>query len=138
LVQGGEPSGELSGVELHVVDGRLIARKAGEPPPLSLREHTEAFLEWLRDHEKVPGNEVPVAVMEHILYWDFLGDTGLSPKPWRTVSDILAKLPGVEKYQADWRTPTGEGPTPVVFKVSKRRRRRAKVVHLAAAKRERA
>jgi hypothetical protein len=42
-----------------------------------------------------------MAIMEHILYWDFLGDTGLSPKPWRTVSDILAKLPGVEKYQAD-------------------------------------
>jgi hypothetical protein len=123
---------------LHAVDGRLIACLPGEPPPLSLREHTKAFFEWLRKHPKVPGNEVQVAIMEHVLYWDFLGDAGLSPKPWRTASDILAKLPGVEKYQADWRSPTGEGPTPVVFKVSKRRRPRAQVVHLATAKRGRA
>jgi hypothetical protein len=98
---------------------------------------------WLRagSHPKnhAASNCTPwVAIMENVLYWDFLGDTGLPPKPWRTVSDILAKLPGVKKYQADWRSPTGEGPTPVVFKVSKRRRRRAKVVQLAAAKRERA
>jgi hypothetical protein len=39
------------------------------------------------------------------------------------------KLRGVEKYQADWRNPAGEGPTPMVFKI--RKRRRAKVVQLA-------
>jgi hypothetical protein len=129
MAQGGELSGELSGVELHVVDGRLIACKPGEPPPLSVRQHTQVFLEWLRAHEKVPGNEVPVALMADVLYWDFLGDTGLPMKSWRTVSDILAKLPGVDKYQADWRDPAGRGPTPIVFKI--RKPRRAKVVRLA-------
>jgi hypothetical protein len=128
-VQTAEPSGELSGVELHAVDGRLIACRPGEPPPLSVRQHAQAFLDWLQAHDKVPGNEVPVVVMEHILYWDFLRETGLPMKSWRAVSDTLAKLPGVKKYQADWRDPTGEGPTPVVFKIS--RRRRAKVVRLA-------
>ena len=136
VVQPGEEYGEPDGVELHVVDGRLIACRPGEPPPLSLRQHTEAFLEWLRDHPQVPGNEVPVAIMEHVLYWDFLRETGLPMKTWRPVSDTLAKLPGVKKYQADWRAPTGEGPTPMVFKISKRRH--AKVVDLGAAKRERA
>ena len=125
MVQGGEPSG----VELHVVDGRLIACRPGERPPLSLRQHTEAFLEWLRDHPMVPGNEVPVSTMEHVLYWDFLCDTGLPMKSWRAVGDVLMKLRGVEKYQADWRNPAGEGPTPMVFKI--RKRRRAKVVQLA-------
>jgi hypothetical protein len=138
VVQPEDQPGEPPGVELHVVDGRLIACRAGEPPPLSIRQHTQVFLEWLREHEKVPGNEVPVAIMEHILYWDFLGDTGLPMKPWRAVSDVLAKLRGVEKYQADWRAPTGEGPTPVVFKVTKRRRQGAKVVRIAAAERKRA
>lgn len=129
LVQGGEPSGEPSGVDLHVVDGRLIACRPGEPPPLSVRQHTQAFLDWLKAHDKVPGNEVPVVVLEHVLYWDFLRDTGLPMKPWRAVSDILAKLRGVKKYQADWRDPTGEGSTPVVVKIAKPRR--AKVVRLA-------
>jgi hypothetical protein len=132
LVQAGEPPG----VELHVVDGRLIACRPGEPPPLSVRQHTLAFLDWLRAHDKVPGNEVPVAILERVLYWEFLRETGLPMKPWRAVSDILAKLPGVKRYQADWRSPTGEGPTPVVVKIAKRRR--AKVVHLAAAERKRA
>ena len=136
VAEPGEPSGIPSGIELHIVDGRLLACNPGEPPPLSVREHTKAFLEWLRDHEKAPGVEVPVAVLEHVLYWDFLRDTGLPMKSWRTVSDILAKLPGVKKYQADWRDPTGEGPTPIVFKVSKRRR--AKVVEIAAVGRKRA
>jgi hypothetical protein len=129
-------AGEQSGVELHVVDGRLIACRPGEPPPLSVRQHTEAFLAWLRAHDKVPGVEVPVAILERVLYWEFLRDTGLPMKPWRTVSDILVKLPGVKKYQADWRSPTGEGPTPVIVKIT--RPRRAKVVKLAAAERKRA
>ena len=57
----------------------------------------------------MPGNEVQVAVLEHVLYWDFLQEAGLPMKPWRAVSDTLAKLPGVKKYQADWRDPTGKG-----------------------------
>ena len=73
--------------------------------------------------------------MRNVLYWDFLRDTGLPMKSWRTVLTTLEKL-GVKKYQADWRDPAGEGPTPVVVKVSKRRR--PKVVELAAAKRKRA
>jgi len=125
MVQGGVHFG----VELHVVDGRLIVCRPGERPPLSLRQHTEAFLEWLRDHPMVPGNEVPVSTMEHVLYWDFLCDTGLPMKSWRAVGDVLMKLRGGEKYQADWRNPAGEGPTPMVFKI--RKRRRAKVVQLA-------
>ena len=48
VVLGGEQAGVLFGVELHVVDGRLIVCRPGEPPPLSVREHTKAFLEWLR------------------------------------------------------------------------------------------
>jgi len=130
MVQGGVHFG----VELHVVDGRLIVCRPGERPPLSLRQHTEAFLEWLRDHPMVPGNEVPVSTMEHVLYWDFLCDTGLPMKSWRAVGDVLAKLRGVEKYQADWRNPAGEGPTPMVFMIRKRRRA-AKVVDITKRKR---
>jgi hypothetical protein len=122
------PAVQQSGVELHVVDGRLIACRPGEPPPLSVREHTQAFLEWLRDHEKVPGVEVPVAILEHTLYWDFLYEVGLPMKPWRAVLATLSKMPGVEKYQADWRDTDVDAGTPVVVKI--RRRRRAKVVKL--------
>ena len=100
-------SGEQSGVELHVVDGRLIACRPGEPPPLGVHQHAQAFLDWLKAHDKVPGNEVPVAIMENVLYWDFLRETGLPTKPWRAVSDNLARLPGVKKYQADWRDSGG-------------------------------
>jgi hypothetical protein len=124
----GDPDGQQSGVELHVVDGRMIACRPGERPPLSVREHTQVFLEWLRDHEKVPGVEVPVAILEHTLYWDFLRDTGLPMKPWRAVLATLAKMPGVEKYQADWRDTDVDAGTPVVVKI--KRRRRAKVVQL--------
>jgi hypothetical protein len=127
MVQGGEPSG----VELHVVDGRLIACRPGEPPPLSVRQHTQAFLDWLKAHDKVPGVEVPVAILEHNLYWDFLDDTGLPMKPWRAVLATLAKMPGVEKYQADWRDTDLDAGTPVVVKIRRRRRRAAKVVKLA-------
>jgi hypothetical protein len=127
-VQDGEPS-EPPGVELHVVDGRLIACRPGEAPPLGVRQHAQALLEWLRDHDKVPGNEVPVSILEHVLYLDFLRDTGLAMKSWRAVSDILYGLPGIEKYQADWRDPTGAGGTPVVVRI--RKRRRAKIVRLA-------
>jgi hypothetical protein len=127
--------GEPSGVELHVVDGRLIACRPGEPPPLSVREHTQAFLGWLKVHDKVPGVEVPVTTLEHFLYWDFLRETGLRMKPWRAVLTTLVKL-GVRKYQADWREPTGDGPTPVVVKITKPRR--AKVVKVATADRKRA
>jgi hypothetical protein len=128
--QGVDASGDPFGVDLHVVDGRLIACRPGEPPPLSLRQHTRAFLDWLRAHPKVPGNEVPVTLLDDVLYWDFLHETGLPMKSWRAVSDTLVKFPGVKKYQADWRNPAGEGPTPVVIKISKPRR--AKVVRLAA------
>jgi hypothetical protein len=132
MVQSGEPAA----VELFAVDGRLILCRAGEPPPPSVRQHTKAFLDWLKAHDKVPGNEVPVAILEAFLYEDFLREAGLPRKPWRTVSDMLAKL-GVKRYRADWRDPmTGEGPTPVVVKIAKRRR--AKVVQLAAAERKRA
>ena len=109
MVQGGEPSGELFGVELHVVDGRLLACRPGEPPPLSVRQHTQTFLDWLQAHPKVPGNEVPVATLEHVLYWEFLWAADLPMKPWRAVLDTLVKL-GVRKYQADWRDPAGDGP----------------------------
>jgi hypothetical protein len=135
VAQSGEEYEEPSGVELHVVDGRLIACRPGEPPPLSVREHTQMFLEWLRAHDKVPGVEVPVALMEHVLYWDFLRETGLPMRSWRTVSDILAKLPGVEKYQADWRDTDIDAGTPVVVKIRRRRRRAAKVVPIAERKR---
>ena len=135
MVQGGEPSGELSGFELHVVDGRLIACRPGELPPLSLRAHTRAFLNWLQAHPKVPGNEVPVATLEHVLYWEFLWAADLPMKPWRAVLGTLVKL-GVRKYQADWRDPAGDGATPVVVKIAKPRR--AKLVKLAAPARKRA
>jgi hypothetical protein len=117
------------------VDGRLIACRPGEPPPLSLHEHTKAFLGWLRAHEKVPGVEVPVAILEHVLYWDFLNEAGLPPKSWRAVMSTLESM-GVRKYQADWRNPAGNGATPIVVKIAKPRR--AKVVRLAAAERRRA
>ena len=35
-----------------------------------------SFLEWLKAHDKLPRNEVPV-LMEQVLYWDFLRETGL-------------------------------------------------------------
>ena len=102
----------------------------GAPPPLSVREHTQAFLDWLQAHDKVPGNEVPVSILEHVLYWDFLRDTGSADEVLEGgVRHPRTRLPGVEKYQADWRDPTGAGGTPIVVKV--RKRRRAKVVQLA-------
>ena len=139
--QGGNSGGDSCGpqcgssgdIELHVVDGRLIACGPGEPPPLSLHQHAKAFLEWLRDHEKVPGNEVPVAVMETVLYPTFTRETGLPMQHWRAVSAILEKLPGVKKYRADWRGSDRIGDAPMVFKV--RKGRRGKVVPLAEARR---
>jgi hypothetical protein len=128
-IGGGALFGGLAGVDLHVIDGRLIACRPGEPPPLSVREHAKAFLEWLKAHDKVPGNEVPVVILEHVLYWDFLQDANLPAKPWRAVLAILANMPGVKKYQADWRDPAGDGTTPVVVKIGKPRR--AKIVKLA-------
>ena len=88
----------------------------------------QAFLDWLKAHDKVPGVAVPVAILEHTLYWDFLSEVGLPMKPWRAVLATLVKL-GVRKYQADWRDPAGDGTTPVVVKIAKPRR--AKVVQLA-------
>jgi hypothetical protein len=77
----------------------------------------------------VPGNEVPVVILELVLYAEFQREVGLPVKPWRAVLATLVKL-GVKKYQADWRDPTGDGTTPVVVKIAKPRR--AKVVKFAA------
>ena len=54
----------VRGVERHVVEGSLIGCRAGEPQPLSVRQNAEQFLDWLKAHNKVPGNEVPVAILE--------------------------------------------------------------------------
>lgn len=35
------------------------------------------FLEWLKAHDKLPRNEAPVVLMEQVLYWHFLRETGL-------------------------------------------------------------
>jgi len=75
--------------------------------------------------------EVPVAILEHTLYWDFLYEVGLPMKPWRAVLATLSKMPGVEKYQADWRDTDVDAGTPIVVKIRRRRRRAAKVVQLA-------
>jgi hypothetical protein len=123
--------GVQTGVELHVVDGRMIAAPAGTLPPLSLKVHTLALLDWLRDCPQVPGVEVPVSILEHVLYTDFLRDTGQPMKSWGAVSAILTKLPGVRMYQADWRGPDGIGCTPVVVKIPGGQRERGKVVQLA-------
>jgi hypothetical protein len=131
---GGEETGfDPGSVDLHVVDGRLIACRPGEPPPLSIREHTKLFLRWLKAHDQVPGVEVPVAILEHVLYWDFLRGASLPPKPWRAVIDTLVSM-GVRKYQADWRDTLEPGGTPVVVKIAKGRQR-AKVVKLAERRR---
>ena len=35
-----------------------------------------SFLEWLKAHDKLLRNEVPVVLMEQVPYWDFLRETG--------------------------------------------------------------
>jgi hypothetical protein len=112
------------GVELHVVDGVVVACEPGSGPPPSVQDHAKAFLTWLQGHAQIAGNEVPVKMLEDLLYPHFANEMGWQPLAWRTIAGAFVRLRGVKKRQRDCRGGDDDrsGPMPIVYRIPKPRK----------------
>ena len=106
------------GLEIHVVDGLVLAYQPGHRPKPDAKEHAEAFLRWLQGQEHFPGNEVQARLLEDALYPLFCSVAGWDPYAWRTVAGHFGRLPGVKRRQYDGRTGGDRtGSMPTVYKI---------------------
>ncbi len=106
------------GLELHIVDGVVLAYQPGYAPAPDAKDQAAAFLRWLQSQDHFRGNEVPARLLQDGLYPLFCSSAGWEPYAWRRIAGHFRRLPGVKRRQYDGRTGSDRtGSMPTVYKI---------------------